>query len=136
MRKRKSWAEKLAAAKPHQVKPAPIDIAGMRKGQMMLIPSAKIIDEFIRGIPEGKRIDVRTMRSDLAKLHGAQVSCPITTGILLRIVAEAAGEAHGRGVSVREITPVWRVIPKDAPLLKKLSCGSAFILERQKAEGL
>jgi hypothetical protein len=134
--RKKSWAEKLASTKPHEVKPAPIDMAGMRRGQIMLVPSAKIIDEFIRGIPKGKRIDVRTMRDELAKLHGAQVSCPITTGILLRIVAEAAGEAHERGVAARDITPVWRVIAKDAPLLKKLSCGSAFILEQQRAEGL
>jgi hypothetical protein len=136
MRTRKSWAEKLASTKPHEVKPAPIDIAGMRKGQIMLIPSAKLVDDFIRRIPKGKQIDVRTMRSELARLHGAEVSCPITTGILLRIVAEAACEAHERGVGARDITPVWRVIAKDAPLLKKLSGGPSFILEQQRAEGL
>lgn len=136
MRKRKSWAEKLASTKPHEVKAAPLDMAGMRKGQMMLIPSGKLIDDFIRRIPKGKRMDARTMRHELAKAHGAEVSCPITTGILLRMVAEAAGEAHQHGVAARDITPVWRVIAKDAPMLKKLTCGSAFILEQQRAEGL
>jgi len=136
MRKSKSWAEKLRSAKPHEVKPAPMDIAGMRKGQIMLIPSPQIIDAFIRGIPAGQRIDIRAMRDELARRHEAEVACPITTGILLRMVAEAACEAHEQGVDIADITPVWRVIAKDAPLLTKLSCGPGFILERQRAEGL
>ena len=135
MRKRKSWADKLRSAKPHQVKPAPIDIAGMRKGQIMLVPSPQIIDAFIRGIPKGRRMDARTLRDELARAHGAEVTCPITTGILLRMVAEAACEAHEQGVTAAEITPVWRVLAKDAPMLKKLSFGPGFILEQQRAEG-
>ncbi len=136
MRKRKSWAEKVRSAKPHQVKPAPIDIAGMRKGQIMLVPSPQIVDAFIRGIPKGRHVDARTLRHELACAHGAEVTCPITTGILLRMLAEAACEAHDEGVETVEITPIWRVLAKDAPMLKKLSFGPGFILTQQRAEGL
>jgi hypothetical protein len=136
MRKRKSWAEKLHSAKPAEVKPAPMDFAGMRKCQIMLVPSPQIIDAFIRHIPKGRRVDVKTMRDALAHAHGAEVACPITTGILLRMVAEAACEAHEQGVRTADITPVWRVLPKDAPMLGKLSFGPSFILEQQRAEGL
>jgi hypothetical protein len=90
MRERKSWEDRLRAAKPHEVKPAPMDFAGMRRGQIMLIPSPQIIDAFIRGIPAGRCVDIRTMRDELARRHEAEVACPITTGILLRLVAEAA----------------------------------------------
>ena len=31
----RSWADKLADPRPHVVKPAPIDIAGMKAGQIM-----------------------------------------------------------------------------------------------------
>ncbi|MFI4997749.1 MAG: hypothetical protein ACHQAQ_18440 [Hyphomicrobiales bacterium] len=136
MKTRKSWADKLRSAKAHAVKPAPIAMAGMRKGQIMLVPSPKIIDDLIRSIPKGKSVDVKTLRQRLARQHGAEVTCPITFGILLRMVAEAACEAHEQGVEASAITPVWRVLAKDAPIMKKLSFGPSFILEQQRAEGL
>lgn len=136
MKRRKSWAEKMASSAPHQVKPAPVDIAGMRKGQIMLVPSAGIIDAFIRAIPRGTGMDVQTFRKKLARKYKAEVSCPITTGILLRIVAEAAYEASGKGAKPDDITPVWRVLDERAPTLKKLSFDPAFILEQRAAEGL
>ena len=37
---KKTWAERLQGGKPHQIKPAPIDIAGMKAGQIMLVPTA------------------------------------------------------------------------------------------------
>ena len=43
-----SWSDRLNDAKPHQVKPVPINIAGMKAGEIMLVPSA---DRFIRSIP-------------------------------------------------------------------------------------
>lgn len=132
--KRKSWAEKVASSAPHQVKPAPADFAGMKKGEIMLVPSAQIIDAFIRAIPRGRSLDQKAFRAGLAKAHGAEVSCPITTGILLRIVAEAACEAGMNGA--RGVTPVWRVIDERAPTLKKLTCGPDFILAKRAAEGL
>ncbi len=95
-RNRKSWSEKLADGAPHQVKRLHIDIAGMKAGQTMLVPSARMIDAAIRELKAGEIIDARALRSRLAARHGAEVCCPITTGILLRIVAEAALEAEAR----------------------------------------
>ena len=83
----KTWSEKFNDPRPHQVKPAPLDIAGMKKGEIMLIPSPKIIDAFIRTIPKGTGMDVPTLRKKLAKKYKAQVTCPITTGFHLRAVA-------------------------------------------------
>jgi hypothetical protein len=136
VKRRKTWAEKMASAVPHQVKPAPTDIAGMKKGEIMLIPTARMIDDFIRAIPRGKSMDVLSMRLTLAKRHKAQVACPITTGILLRIVAEAAYEAAENGAKPDAVTPVWRVIDAKTPTLKKLSFDPAFILDRRAKEGL
>ena len=59
-----TWTEKLSSSKPHEVKPAPIDIAGMKAGQIMLVPSPRIVDDFIRAIPEGESMDIRTLRSE------------------------------------------------------------------------
>ena len=64
----------------------------------MLIPTPKLIDAYIRQIPEGKAVDSQTLRKDLALQNGAEVTCPLTTGIFLRIVAEAAQEAYEMGM--------------------------------------
>ncbi|MGO1080489.1 hypothetical protein [Inquilinus sp. CA228] len=130
----KSWTEKLNDPRPHQVKPAPIDIAGMKAGEIMLVPTPRLIDAFIRAIPKGSGMDVPTLRRELAWRHGAEVTCPITTGFHLRIVAEAAWEAHRRGAA--EITPFWRVLDGRAPTTAKLSFGDAFLLEQRRLERL
>lgn len=131
-----SWIDKLNASKPPIVKPAPISFAGMRAGQIMLIPSPKLVDGFIRKIPRGKSVDMATLRGKLARANRAEVSCPVTTGIFLRIVVEAANEAYVSGKGIGDITPVWRVIDAKAAILKKVSFDPGWIAEQRAREGL
>jgi hypothetical protein len=131
-----SWTEKLNASKPPIVKPAPISFAGMRARQIMLIPSPKLLDDYIRKIPVGKTLDMATIRSQMAKAHRAEVSCPVTTGIFLRIVVEAANEAHEKRRPIKDITPVWRVIDAKAAILKKVSFDPAWMMAERAKEGL
>lgn len=132
----KSWSERLNDPRPHQVKPAPIDIAGMKKGEIMLVPTAAIVDAFIRTIPKGQSMDVPALRAKLARRYRAQVTCPIVTGFHLRTVAEAAWEAHRRGVPLARITPFWRVLDASTPTTDRLSFGSSVVKRRRTAEGL
>ncbi|WP_395373575.1 hypothetical protein [Marinicella sp. W31] len=130
----KTWREKFQNAKPYQVKELHTDFAGMKRGQMMLLPDAQVIDAYIRGLDFGYTEDIKTMRTKLAKKHQAEVSCPVVTGIQLRVVAEAAFEAFQSGSSIDEITPVWRVIDEKVPLLKKITFDPQFILEQRTRE--
>jgi hypothetical protein len=132
----KTWLDKLQAAAQPVVKPAPMDFAGMKAGQVMLIPTPRLIDEFVSKLPAGKSMDLKALRLALAKKHRAEVTCPVTTGFHLRVVAEAAYEKHRLGVSLTDITPFWRVIDAKTPMTKKLACGSEFVRERRMAEGL
>jgi hypothetical protein len=136
MKPKKSWTEKLNDARPHEVKPVPINIAGMKTGQIMLVPSPRIVDDFIRMIPQGVSMDVKTLRQKLASTYHAEVTCPITMGFHLRTVAEAAFEAFNHGADLSEITPIWRVLGERTPTLSKLSFDPAFILEQRASEGL
>lgn len=102
----------------------------------MLIPTPKLIDEYIRQIPEGKIVEPTTLRHDLAIEHGAEVTCPLTTGIFLRIVAEAAYEEYQNGKPVRKITPFWRVIDEKSTTAKKLTFGTMFIKEQREKEAI
>ncbi len=127
-----SWSDKLRDSKPHQVKPVPINIAGMKKGQVMLVPSARIVEAFIRRLPKGRLLETRELRARLARRYRAEVTCPITMGFILRIVAEAAWEARQAGAAEATLTPVWRVLEDDSLTLKKLPRTAAAFFRAQR----
>ena len=64
----------------------------MSKGSKMLIANTKIFDEFINKIPSGN--EIKELRDILAKQFDCDVTCPLTTGIFIRIVSEAAYEEY------------------------------------------
>jgi hypothetical protein len=131
---KKSWTDRLNDRRPHQVKPAPINIAGMKAGEIMLVPTPRIVEAFIRAIPAGKAMDVKTLRQKLARKYKAEVTCPITMGYHLRTVAEAAWEAHQAGAKISEITPFWRVLDETTPTTARLACGTDFVVRQRKLE--
>ena len=133
----RAWTERLNASPEPEVRPMPASRIGLRKGDLVLLPSARLIDDFIRAIPKGKAVSVLDMRATLARRHKAKGTCPVHTGYHLRTVAEAACEARDRGTPLRDITPVWRVLDADAPTLRKLSPkNAAWIAERRTKERL
>ncbi|MEO1249461.1 MAG: hypothetical protein AAFW76_06430 [Pseudomonadota bacterium] len=133
---KKSWHEKLNNPAPPQIKPVPTNMAGMKEGQLMLIPTPRMIDAFVRSLPNGEGLDMPGLRGALASQEGAEVTCPITTGIHLRTVAEAAYERHLQGAPLADITPFWRVMDKKTPVTKKLACGVDFVTAQREREGL
>ena len=136
MAKKLSWSEKLENGKPHYIKTLDKNFAGMKAGQIMLIPSTKLIDNFIQKIPKGKAMSIVDMRNKLAKKHKADVTCPVATGFVLKTVAEAAFEKHNEGQRLSAVTPVWRVLNADSPTLKKLSFDTEILLKQRKLEKL
>lgn len=134
--KRKTWAEKLNIDRKPVIEKADKDFAGVKAGQMMLIPTPKIVDAYIRQIPKGREVDSNTIRKDLAAEYHAEVTCPLTTGIFIRIAAEAAYEELEKGKPLNKITPFWRVISEKSPAAKKLTFGTKFLIEQRKKEGI
>lgn len=132
--KRKTWNEKLHDGRHPHIDASEKDFAGVKAGQKMLIPTPKLIDDYIKQIPEGKTVGTATIRKDLAMEHGAEVTCPLTTGIFLRIVAEAAYEEYQQGKPVSKITPFWRVIDEKSPTAKKLTFGTEFLKKMREKE--
>jgi hypothetical protein len=136
MSRNKTWIEKLNTTKPSQTKRIDFSFADIPAGAMMFISTPKIIDEYIRHIPKGKAVSVKTLRNDLAIENGAEYTCPLTTGIFLRVVAEANYEKYLQSNSLAGITPFWRVIEPNSILAKKLSFGTKFIIEQRKSEDI
>ncbi len=124
----KSWDQKYHGAKPPHVAVLDKPYAGLRPGQRLFIASPALLDASIRAIPSGQAMEVAALRMSLAREHGADATCPTSTAIFLRIVAERALEARD------DPAPFWRVIAPDSPLARKLSCGPDLIRHRRALE--
>ena len=130
----KSWKEKLNIDKSFVVKRLDKNFSDMKVGENMLIATPKIIDDYIKQIPKGININIKTLRNDLALTYDADTTCPVTTGIFLRIVSEAAFEDFLNGE--KNITPFWRVVDHESKTATKLACGINFIKKRRSEENI
>lgn len=97
----------------------------------MLIASPLAVQDELATVPAGRVITAPQLRARLARRFGADYTCPITTGIFLRIVAEAALEEARAGE-----VPVWRVVSENGALLDKLPGGPERQAARLTAEGV
>tara|TARA_A100001035_G_scaffold73606_1_gene56424 strand:- start:226 stop:648 length:423 start_codon:yes stop_codon:yes gene_type:complete len=129
-----SWKEKLNTDKSFVVKRLNKNFSDMKVGENMLIATPKIIDDYIKQIPKGININIKTLRNDLALTYNADTTCPVTTGIFLRIVSEAAFEDFLNGE--KNITPFWRVVDHESKTATKLACGINFIKKRRSEENI
>jgi hypothetical protein len=129
-----TWTQKLQQSKPAAIKVLDKAFADMPEGSRMMIASPEIIDRYVRNLSPGQCITPKQLRADLADGNKAEHTCPVTTGIFLRVVAEAAWEQHLSGVPEKAITPFWRVIDPDSPLAGKLACGREFIRTHRTSE--
>ena len=120
--------------KEPKIKRIEIDFADIPAGSTMFIATPKLIDQYIKEIGVGKRVDIKTLRKDLALEHKADYTCTVTTGIFLRIVAEANYEKLQQGKSLEEITPFWRAIEPNSTFAKKLTFGQEFLLQQVDKE--
>ena len=134
--KRKSWADKIKPEMQFKIERTDKKFADIPEGSNMLIPTPLIVDAYIRAIPEGRERSLQQMRKDLAAEYNADYTCPVTSGIFLRIVAENAFEQLNTGVPESKITPFWRMLTPSSPTAKKLSFGTDFLAGQRRREGL
>ena len=117
---RTRWREKLQ--KPQSPKIVRVSPKMSRFGKgTMLIPTPKLVDALIRKVPKGKLVTVSELRRRLAADFAADVTCPLTTGIFVRIAAETAEEDRANGRA--RVTPYWRVVKDDGSLNPKFPGG-------------
>src|SRR6185503_17547814 len=130
---RTSWRAKLERTDHSKVVEIPASMAKRLGDGMMLIPKPLDVDALIRKTKRGKLVTVSEIRSRLARDNNVDVACPLTTGIFIRIAAEAAEEALSNGS--KSITPYWRVVRDDGSLNEKFPGGTKAQARRLKEEG-
>ena len=86
------WNEKFQHRKDHQIKHIDKKFSDIPENSDILIATPKIFDDYIRKIPVGTSVDLKKVRQDLAKNYKVDHTCPVTTGLFVRIVAEATYE--------------------------------------------
>lgn len=103
---------------------------GARK---LLIPRPLDVDTLMRKPKRGRLITQEQIRQRLARRHKADASCPITTGIFIRIAAETAEEDARAGR--KRITPYWQTIRPNGSLVDKYPGGTRRQAARLRKEG-
>jgi alkylated DNA nucleotide flippase Atl1 len=132
MKTRTSWREKMNTPELPKLAPIPPNMHKCGPG-VMLVPSPQEIEAAIREIPKGGVLTLTSLREYLARKHNAAVTCPLTAGLFVRIVAEAAEESGRAGES--NIAPYWRVVKDDGSLNPKFPGGVERQAERLREEG-
>ncbi len=139
---KRSWREKLADSKGL---PKTGRIAGKMTKRWgtgtMVVPAPLEVDALMNRVPKGKLITISEIRTALAKKHGVDICCPITTGIFAWIAAHAAEEAasekqaKGKSKALPKITPYWRTLKTGGELNPKYPGGMAKLRKLLQAEG-
>lgn len=125
--KKKSWAEKLQTGSPH-ISILEKPFCGLPIGCHLLISSPLEIHQYIQNqIPAGSTLSPAQLRENLARLHQADATCPVSTGIFLRIVAENACDELDQGKSIHQVCPFWRVVTPHSTTAKKLRVDSKWL---------
>lgn len=130
-----TWRQKLEREHESHGKIVPIP-ERMQKGfgvGGMLIPRPLDVDAIMRKVGKGKLITQSQLRDELARRSKADATCPLTTGIFVRIVAEAAEEDRRTGK--KRITPYWRTIKDNGALNEKFPGGPQAQAKKLRAEG-
>ena len=130
---RTRWREKLERDDCSKIVQIPPGMAKRFGSGTMLIAKPRDVDALIRKAGKGKLITIAQIRKRLAEDSGADVTCPLTTGIFIRIAAEAAEEDLRNGK--KRVTPYWRVVRDDGSLMEKLPGGAPAQAQRLKGEG-
>jgi len=128
------WRKRFDKAKPPRTVTLHTDFAGIKAGTQMLIGSPGLIANYIARIPPGETRTIERMRNELARRNGALATCPVTTALFLRIVAEVALEDL-RGGALREaVVPFWRVVEPGSKIANRLSCDANTLTDLRAME--
>ena len=130
---KKTWTEKMKTKPPHQVI-LEKDFAGVPKGSKLHISSPAEIVAELKTIAPGAIISIQELRCRLAEKNHSDATCPVSTSIFLRTVAEYTWEEFSRTGSTHDLAPFWRVVESNSPMAKKLNFDPAWIELQQELE--
>lgn len=103
------------------------DFAGIPAGSLMFVATPDIIEHYMRRIPAGETRSILAMRREIARRRKCDATCPVSTAIFVRMVAERALKEIAMGMPVSEVAPFWRLISSSDKIAKRLDADPAWI---------
>lgn len=128
------WRRRCHDAKPAKRVVLEAPFAGIPAGATLFVATPALIARYVGNIPAGAVRELPRLRDDLARSNDADATCPVSTSIFLRVVAEAAWDELQGGIPLGEVTPFWRAVAPDSALAKKLRCGADWIRAMRASE--
>ncbi len=107
-------------------------VNGLMEPQRVLIPTVDMLGDKIRQVPVGQMGDLGEIRAELAREHGADITCPVTTQRHLKVIAVIAHSAVTMGDP--QAIPFWRVVDPTKPNADRLAGGRGFVVAQQTKE--
>lgn len=127
------WRDKLTREQEPKIVDIPPRMRKLWGRGTMAIARPLDVDALMRKVRKGRVATVKQIMAKLAEIYGSDTMCPMTTGIFIRIVAEAAEEDRAAGKT--RITPYWRTLKGDGKLNEKYPGGVESQAARLAAEG-
>jgi hypothetical protein len=109
-------------------------VTDKRYGDRLLLPTPLLIAETVSQVPEGSAITVSEVRGTLAKRFGADRTCPLMTGIFVKIIAGAVAEDLAQRREPR--WPIWRLVNDNGTLATTWPLDALYRAARLREEGL
>jgi hypothetical protein len=136
----KTFLQKLNdAPAPHVVRELPQRIfqtwmpENPKYGGTMLVSSPREIESLMQQVGKGELTTTAEIARRLARKHKTDITCPMTTGIFVNIVAGAAQEQRASGA--KTIAPFWRTLKSDGSLNEKYPGGTEVQKRMLESEG-
>lgn len=105
-------------------------------GDKIVITQASEVIPLMAAVPKGKLLTLREICTALAKKHGVQGCCTLTTGIFIMTLANAVEEVKTSGLdSEMSEIPWWRTLKMDGFLNDKYPGGQETQKKLLEEEG-
>jgi hypothetical protein len=133
-RKSKSTTKALTWSAKLRPELEPEIVADRRLGDRLLLPTPLLMAEELTRVPVGATIPVSALRARLAQRFGADRTCPLMTGLFIKILAGVVSEDLAQRRKPR--WPVWRLVNDNGTLSTTWPLDARYRATRLREEGV
>jgi len=123
-----NWSAKLRPELEPEI------VVDKRIGDRLLLPTPLLVGEEIGCVPAGATISISRLRHQLAARFGADRTCPLMTGLFVKILAGVIAEDLKQGREPR--WPAWRLVNDNGTLSATWPLDARYRATRLREEGV
>lgn len=105
-----------------------------RRGDRLLLPTPLLVAAEVLAVPAGRTLTMSQLRARLALRHDADRTCPLMTGMFVKVIAGAVADdlVHQR----TERWPIWRLVADDGRISRDWPLDALYRATRLRGEGV